>query len=88
MSGTQMDTPETNIDRLLKARAEINEQLRQHKTKTAVLFTDVVASTKYFDRYGDTAGFTMVRPAGSSGQKPVEGTCTVSDLPGMCYDWS
>jgi class 3 adenylate cyclase/predicted Ser/Thr protein kinase len=55
-----MDTPETNIDRLLKARAEINEQLRQHKTNTAVLFTDVVASTKYFDRYGDTAGFAMV----------------------------
>ena len=55
-----MDTPETNIDRLLKARAEIDEQLRQHKTNTAVLFTDVVASTKYFDRYGDTAGFAMV----------------------------
>jgi serine/threonine protein kinase/class 3 adenylate cyclase len=55
-----MDTPETNIDRLLKARAEIDEQLRQHKTNTAILFTDVVASTKYFDRYGDTAGFAMV----------------------------
>src|SRR5271156_3940083 len=55
-----MDTRETNIDRLLKARAEIDEQLRQHKTNTAVLFTDVVASTKYFDRYGDTAGFAMV----------------------------
>ena len=56
----EMDTPETNIDRLLKARAEINEQLRQHKTNAAVLFTDVVASTQYFDRYGDTAGFAMV----------------------------
>jgi serine/threonine protein kinase/class 3 adenylate cyclase len=55
-----MDTPETNIDRLLRARAEIDEQLRQHKTNIAVLFTDVVASTKYFDRYGDTAGFAMV----------------------------
>ena len=55
-----MATPETNIDKLLKARAEIDEQLRQHKTNTAVLFTDVVASTKYFDRYGDTAGFAMV----------------------------
>jgi class 3 adenylate cyclase len=55
-----MNTPETNIDRLLKARAEINEQLRQHKVNIAVLFTDVVASTKYFDRYGDTAGFAMV----------------------------
>jgi class 3 adenylate cyclase len=55
-----MDTPETNIDRLLKARAEINEQLRQHKVNVSVFFTDVVASTEYFDRYGDTAGFAMV----------------------------
>lgn len=55
-----MDTAETNIDRLLKARAEINEQLRQHKVNVSVFFTDVVASTKYFDRYGDTAGFAMV----------------------------
>jgi class 3 adenylate cyclase len=60
LCNAQMDMPETNIDRLLKARAEIDEQLRQHKTNTAVLFTDVVASTKYFDRYGDTAGFAMV----------------------------
>jgi class 3 adenylate cyclase/Flp pilus assembly protein TadD/predicted Ser/Thr protein kinase len=56
----EMDTPETNIDRLLKARGEIDEHLRQHKSNSAVLFTDVVASTEYFDRYGDTAGFAMV----------------------------
>lgn len=56
----KMDTPETNIDRLLQARGEIDERLREHKTSVAVLFTDVVASTEYFDRYGDTAGFAMV----------------------------
>ena len=66
-----MDTPETNIDRLLKARAEIDEQLRQHKTNTAVLFTDVVASTKYFDRYGDTAGFAMVERHAQLGASTV-----------------
>jgi class 3 adenylate cyclase/predicted Ser/Thr protein kinase len=66
-----MDTPETNIDRLLKARAEIDEQLRQHKTNTAVLFTDVVASTKYFDRYGDTAGFAMVDRHAQLGARTV-----------------
>jgi serine/threonine protein kinase/class 3 adenylate cyclase len=52
---------ETNIDRLLQARAEIDEQLRQHKTPLTVLFTDVVGSTSYFDRYGDTAGLAMIR---------------------------
>jgi class 3 adenylate cyclase/Flp pilus assembly protein TadD/predicted Ser/Thr protein kinase len=52
---------ETNIDRLLLARAEIDEQLRQHKTPLTILFTDVVGSTSYFDRYGDTAGLAMIR---------------------------
>jgi class 3 adenylate cyclase len=66
-----MDTPETNIDRLLKARAEINEQLRQHKANLAVLFTDVVASTKYFDRYGDTAGLAMVDRHAQLGARTV-----------------
>jgi serine/threonine protein kinase/class 3 adenylate cyclase len=52
---------ETNIDRLLLARAEIDEQLRQHKTPLTVVFTDVVGSTSYFDRYGDTSGLAMLR---------------------------
>src|ERR1700735_897887 len=66
-----MDTPETNIDRLLRARAEIDEQLRQHKTNITVLFTDVVASTKYFDRDGDTAGFAMVDRYAQLGARTV-----------------
>ncbi|MGH8247598.1 MAG: hypothetical protein ACREUU_14340, partial [Gammaproteobacteria bacterium] len=51
---------ESNIDRLLKARAEIDEEIRRHKAEITVLFTDVVGSTKYFDRYGDTAGVAML----------------------------
>src|SRR5438046_755284 len=56
-----MGSGETNIDRLLKARAEIDEELRRHKIPLAVAFTDVVGSTAYFDRYGDTAGFAMLQ---------------------------
>jgi len=34
--------------------------LRRHKAKVTVLFTDVVGSTGYFDRYGDTAGMLLL----------------------------
>jgi class 3 adenylate cyclase len=55
-----MDDHESNIDRLLEARAKIDEELRQHKSLITILFTDVVGSTEYFDRYGDTAGMGML----------------------------
>jgi len=55
-----MDLHETNVDRLLKARSEIDEQLRHHKALLTVVFTDLVGSTSYFDRFGDTAGLAMV----------------------------
>ena len=48
------------VDELLKARAEIDEQLRKHKNALTVLFTDVVGSTSFFDRNGDTAGLVMI----------------------------
>ncbi len=55
-----MDSHKSNIDELLKTRAELDEALRQHKAAAAVLFTDVVGSTGYFDRYGDTAGLSLL----------------------------
>lgn len=55
-----MRNRESNVERLLKARAEIDEELRRQKTSLTVLFTDVVGSTAYFDRYGDTAGLAML----------------------------
>src|SRR6202166_2166925 len=48
------------VDCLLKARAEIDEQLRKHKNTLTVLFTDVVGSTSFFERNGDTAGLVMI----------------------------
>ncbi|MFQ5695159.1 MAG: protein kinase, partial [Terriglobia bacterium] len=56
-----MGRKETNIDRLLRARADVDKALRRHKASVAVLFTDVVGSTAYFDRYGDTAGVSLLR---------------------------
>jgi hypothetical protein len=37
-----MDLYINNIDQLLQARSEIDEELRRHKTKVTVLFTDIV----------------------------------------------
>src|SRR2546422_10834329 len=55
-----MNLREDSINQLLKARSEIDEELRRHKTHRAVLFTDVVGSTTYFDRFGDTAGLLLL----------------------------
>ena len=49
-----------DVDALLRARAEIDEQLRRHKNALTVLFTDVVGSTSFFERHGDTAGLVMI----------------------------
>ena len=49
-----------DVDALLKARAEIDEQLRRHKNTLTVLFTDVAGSTGFFERNGDTAGLAMI----------------------------
>ena len=51
---------EDNVDALLKAREEIDEQLRKHKNTLTVLFTDVAGSTRFFERNGDTAGLAMI----------------------------
>jgi serine/threonine protein kinase/class 3 adenylate cyclase len=55
-----MTDADANVDRLLKAREDINEELRRLKSSLTILFTDVVGSTAYFDRYGDTAGVAML----------------------------
>lgn len=55
-----MSDSDDKLERLLKARAEIDEELRRHKANITVLFTDVVGSTAYFDHFGDTAGLAML----------------------------
>jgi serine/threonine protein kinase/class 3 adenylate cyclase len=55
-----MVTRVDDVDALLKARAEIDERLRRHKSALTVLFTDVAGSTGFFERNGDTAGLAMI----------------------------
>ena len=67
-----MHGQEGNIDRLLRARAKVDEELRQLKSVISILFTDLVGSTDYFDRYGDTAGVGMLHRHLDLGTKAVE----------------
>src|SRR6266404_8265583 len=46
---------------LLQERARIDAELRQHRVEVTVLFTDVVGSTSYYERYGNTAGIVLVQ---------------------------
>jgi class 3 adenylate cyclase len=55
-----MKNQENNIDRLLRSRARIDGELRQFESVISILFTDLVGSTAYFERYGDTAGMAML----------------------------
>jgi sulfatase modifying factor 1 len=55
-----MRNSEETIEDLLQARSEIDQELGRHKTNLTVLFTDIVGSTNYFDRFGDTAGLLLL----------------------------
>ena len=66
-----MSQTESQVEDLLQARAKIDEQLRRHKTLITVLFTDVVGSTSYYDRFGDTAGLAMVHRHAELGRDVV-----------------
>src|SRR5260370_10032430 len=51
----------SSIDQLLKARAEIDEELLRRKTPTTVLFTDIVDCVGFFNRHGETAGCIKIK---------------------------
>jgi len=44
------------VEALLKQRGEIDTELQKHKSPVTVMFTDLAGSTRYFERFGDTAG--------------------------------
>jgi len=52
---------DTDIDQLLRARSEIDSALQRYKTEFTVLFADIVGSTAFFERFGDTAGLMMLQ---------------------------
>ncbi|RME27593.1 MAG: adenylate/guanylate cyclase domain-containing protein, partial [Deltaproteobacteria bacterium] len=56
-----MQNDGTDIEKLLEQRAEIDRRLfEQHARRLAVLFTDIVGSTDYFERKGDIEGLSLV----------------------------
>jgi len=67
-----MTEHQSNLDQLLRQRAEVDELLRRHHTPITVLFTDIVGSTAYFERYGDIAGVAMLHRHETLATKVVE----------------
>ena len=49
------------VEELLKQRSEIDTELRKHKSPITVMFTDLAGSTRYFEKYGDTAGIEWLQ---------------------------
>lgn len=48
------------LNDLLKARGEIDAQLKQYKRFVTVMFTDLQGSTSFFEKRGDTAGLAWL----------------------------
>jgi serine/threonine protein kinase/class 3 adenylate cyclase len=55
------DKTQGSIGLLLRERARIDAELRRHQADVAILFTDVVGSTAYYDRFGNTAGILLMQ---------------------------
>lgn len=72
--GVTPSSGDTDIDQLLRARAEIDAALHRHKAQFTVLFTDIVGSTAFFERYGDTAGLMMLQRHHELVLPPIEET--------------
>jgi serine/threonine protein kinase/class 3 adenylate cyclase len=52
---------EISLEVLLRERARIDAELRRHQADVAIMFTDVVGSTSYYDRYGNVAGVILMQ---------------------------
>jgi class 3 adenylate cyclase/pSer/pThr/pTyr-binding forkhead associated (FHA) protein len=48
------------LQELIKKRAELDEELTKFQRLVTVMFTDIVGSTSYFERYGDVSGLVYV----------------------------
>src|SRR5438067_1593252 len=55
------DKTQGTLGVLLQERARIDAELRRHRAEVTVLFTDVVGSTSYYERFGNTAGIVLVQ---------------------------
>ncbi len=55
------DRTQGSLGLLLRERARIDAELRRHQAEVAILFTDIVGSTSYYDRFGNTAGILLMQ---------------------------
>ena len=55
------DRTQGTLSSLLRERSRIDAELRRHQTEVTIVFTDIVGSTSYYDRFGNTAGIMQVQ---------------------------
>jgi class 3 adenylate cyclase/tetratricopeptide (TPR) repeat protein len=58
----RFDQDESSIEDFLRKRSEIDKTIREKfQRQVTVMFTDIVASTEFFETYGDLEGRSMVQ---------------------------
>ncbi len=56
----QDDTASQKLKDLIERRKQLDEELSKLSRKVAVMFTDIVGSTRFFEEFGDVAGLVYV----------------------------
>jgi class 3 adenylate cyclase/pSer/pThr/pTyr-binding forkhead associated (FHA) protein len=56
----QDDTASQKLKELIERRKQLDEELSKLSRKVAVMFTDIVGSTRFFEEFGDVAGLVYV----------------------------
>ncbi|MBI3663555.1 MAG: adenylate/guanylate cyclase domain-containing protein [Acidobacteria bacterium] len=56
----QDDSSSQKLKELIERRKQLDEELSKLSRKVAVMFTDIVGSTRFFEEFGDVAGLVYV----------------------------
>jgi class 3 adenylate cyclase/pSer/pThr/pTyr-binding forkhead associated (FHA) protein len=56
----QEDSASARLKELIERRKQLDEELSKLSRKVAVMFTDIVGSTRFFEEFGDVAGLVYV----------------------------
>jgi TolB-like protein/class 3 adenylate cyclase len=55
------ESSDTALSELLRERLRVDAEVARYQRAITVLFVDIVGSTRFYERYGDVAGLTMVQ---------------------------
>src|SRR6202162_2437351 len=64
--------PSNRLEQLIRERARVDAELEGCRELVAVLFVDIVGSTRFYDEHGDIAGLLMVQKSVELLVPPIE----------------